>query len=92
MAHITVEYLTLFRDVTGKRDEVVEIADATLGSLLAALDQRYGARWKGLLWTQPQKALSPYIMIIVNGILERDLTAPLPDGSTVALTPAVSGG
>ena len=92
MVRITVEYLTLLHEITGKRSETVEMAPSSLGDLLGALDRRYGARWQSLIWTRQGERISPHIMVIVNGQLERDLSAPLPDGSTVAITPAVSGG
>ncbi len=92
MVRVTVEYLTLLRELTGKTSEVVAIPEASLGSLLLALDRQYGPRWQSLLWIRPGEAISPYMMVIVNGILERDLAAPLADGSIVAITPAVSGG
>lgn len=92
MLRVTVEYLPFLAEITGRRSEMVEVAEPTLKSLLVVLDSRYGQRWQDVFWEKKGEAISPHIMVVVDGHLVRELSAPLPAGAKVAITPAISGG
>ena len=92
MLQVTVEYLPFLGEITGRRSETVEVPEPTLRSLLAALDHRYGPKWEDVFWEKKGEAISPHIMVVVDGHLVRELSASLSPGGKVAITPAVSGG
>ena len=65
-------------------------APVTLGDALAALDIPYpGISFRMI---DELRHLRPHIQIFVNGSVQRDLTAPLPEPVDVMIVAALSGG
>ena len=77
----------------GSASLVLDERCATVGDALAAL----AARWPGVLdrMMDEQGALRPHVNVFVGAESIRvlgGLRAPLPEGSTLTIVPAVSGG
>jgi molybdopterin converting factor small subunit len=76
------------RSYTEKSD--VEVSGATLGAILAELDQRYaGIRFRII---DEQDQIRRHIRIFVNGDQMRDLAQPLTANDEVVIVQALSGG
>lgn len=92
MPRINVEYLPLLPEITGKRRETLEMEKTTLQGLLEVLDGKYGKGWRDTVRGKEGKAISPHILVVINGRLSRDMQHTLSDGDVVVFTPGVSGG
>jgi molybdopterin converting factor small subunit len=68
----------------------VEVSGATLGAVLAALDQRYsGIRFR---MVDEQDQIRPHIRFFLNGEQVRDLSQPLNGKDELVIVQALSGG
>lgn len=68
----------------------VEVSGATLGAVLAALDQRYsGIRFR---MVDEQDRIRPHIRFFLNGEQVRDLSQPLNAKDELVIVQALSGG
>jgi MoaD family protein len=89
MANITVKYLMVFSQVTGKKKELMAIDEgATVQELLEILYNRYGRKLKKLV-TQDLENRS--VLFVVNGE-SKDLSTHLTDGDEVLISFPVGGG
>jgi adenylyltransferase/sulfurtransferase len=91
---ITVKFFANFREVTGKKQEVVE-ETKNVASLLDELVHRFGAGLAEQLYPPGTQELRETVHILVNGKgirLLQELDTPLEDGDVVAIFPPVSGG
>lgn len=88
----TVRIPTQLRSLTGDRAEV-EVAGATVGAVLAALDAAHPGFGERLF--DEQGALRRFVNVFVDDedlrFLE-GLATPLTDRSVVSIVPAVAGG
>ena len=80
----------LLRSYTAGAD-VVELADqSTLGDALNALDARFpGLRFRII---DEHASVRPHIKIFLDGVLTRDLSAPVPSARELMIVGALSGG
>jgi molybdopterin converting factor small subunit len=88
----TVRIPTQLRSLTGDRAEV-EVAGATVGEVLAALDAAHPGFGERLF--DDQGALRRFVNVFVDDEDLRfldGLTTPLTDRSVVSIVPAVAGG
>ncbi len=88
----TVRIPTQLRGLTGDRAEV-EVAGATVGEVLAALDAAHPGFGERLF--DDQGALRRFVNVFVDDEDLRfldGLTTPLTDRSVVSIVPAVAGG
>lgn len=88
----TVRIPTQLRGLTGDRAEV-EVAGATVGEALAALDAAHPGFGERLF--DDQGALRRFVNVFVDDEDLRfldGLTTPLTDRSVVSIVPAVAGG
>ena len=70
--------------------EAANVWSITLGDALVALDIPYpGISFRRI---DERRHLRPHIQIFVNGSVQRDLTAPLPEPVDVMIVAALSGG
>lgn len=77
---VTVGYLSILRDATGKKDEVLELPEgSTVRSLMDALMEKYGDRLKAFL--EPDSEVSQGIIVTLNGELlsAGDMERRIPD-------------
>ena len=87
MVYLPRSLVTLFADAPPRH---LELDAATLGQLVSDLD----ARWPGIAdrLLEPGPQIREHINVFIDGERERDLAAPLSDGSVVHVIPAVAGG
>ena len=94
--HITVKvkFFTTLRELTGKREEQVELPfNATVGELLDSLAKRYGPKFVEYVFEKGE--VKPYLIIMVDGQSVSQLEGlktRLKDGVTVAILPPAGGG
>jgi MoaD family protein len=92
---ITVRYFTVLREVTKKRQEIIEIKpDSTLEDMLSLLTKKYGANFERYVSSGREKKGLQLILLLneqdtsqLNGFKTQ-----LHNGDTVAVMPPVAGG
>ncbi len=94
---VNLIYLTLFQEITGKREERIKVRDdATLKNLLEILSEKYGKKFKEALIDQKSKKIYNYNHVTLNGqlahLLNKNLEIELKSGDRVVIAQAVSGG
>lgn len=89
MPHVTVKYLMVFSQVTGKKQERLAIEEgATINDLLKILYNRYGRKFKKLI---EQDLENRSVLFVVNGEV-KDMSTKLKDGDEVLISYPVGGG
>ena len=92
---VTVRYLTILREITGKREEEIDTKEgSTIEDVLAFLNGRYGKEFERyVLSGRKRKGLR--LLFLVNGqnIEKLDgLKTKLQSGSILTIIPPVAGG
>ncbi|UCE74015.1 MAG: MoaD/ThiS family protein [Methanomassiliicoccales archaeon] len=89
MPQVTVKYLMVFSQVTGKQSERLEITkDATLKDLLDSLYNRYGRKFRKLVESDFENRS---VIFVVNGE-SKDPSTTLVEGDEVLISYPVGGG
>lgn len=89
MPHVTVKYLMVFSQLTGKKSEKIQIEeDATLEDLLKALYIKYGRKFKKAVETSYDHRS---VVFAVNGEAKERSTL-LNEGDEVLISYPVGGG
>ncbi len=93
---ITVKFFALVRELTGKREEVIDLDDqATVRALLDKLVYEYGTKFRDYLFDPASKEPRGHIQFLIDGrnvALMQGLDTVLKDGSSFAILPPVGGG
>jgi MoaD family protein len=94
---IRIVYLTIFREITGKREETIEIPnETTLINLLKILAKKYGKRFEEELFNPETGEVWSYNKVLVDGKFAEELkeryNSKINDGSKIMIAQAVSGG
>lgn len=93
---VTVKYFATLREITGLREELVELqSNATAGELLNQLVRRHGDRFEEYVVEEGTGAIRAHILFLVDGTSLNSLgglEARLTDGCVVAVMPPVGGG
>ncbi|NIP67201.1 MoaD family protein [Candidatus Bathyarchaeota archaeon] len=92
MARVQVKYFTVLREITGKREEVMEAE--TIRELLDLLISKYGKPLQDEVNSDREK-IPGYYNILVNGLnvrLLKNLETSLKDGYVISILPPVGGG
>jgi len=76
----------------GERPQVSLPDDATLGHLLGAIDERWGAPLEPVWWDRATRRFRGPVVILAGGTDLHDPATPLSNGQEVLLVPVVSGG
>lgn len=96
LTSITVEYLAIFRDITGRKSEEVSMDHgANIGDLVQTLIERNGLRFKEILMDPKNNNVNSEVIIILNEDvlkLPADLKKALKDGDEVSIGIAAFGG
>ena len=96
MVQVKVRFFLSLITATGEREITLEIQDATVRSVLDAVDRRYGDRLDRPLINPETKGISPYYHVLVNGRNLRNipgfLDAVLREGDVVQVFPPAAGG
>ena len=89
-----VKYFAYYRDITGRKDEMIP-APETVGDLLGLLADRYGKDIREKLLSADGSGLGPDAIVLVNGHNIAHLgmlDAQLTDADAVSIFPIVAGG
>lgn len=92
---IKVKFFTSLREITGKKEDEIQLASIiTVEELLANLSKKFGRKFTEYLYDEKGK-VQKYIQILINsrGINElQGFETKLKEGDTVAILPPVGGG
>lgn len=92
---VKVKYFALLREITGKREEDIEVAEGTcVDELLEKLSAKYGKRFRDYVYGLGEfKRLT--LTFLLNGRnieLMDGFKTKLKDGDTLSILPPVAGG
>ncbi len=92
---VKIRYFALLRELTGKREELVELEeDTSVGKLLETLSAKYGGRFRDYLYGVGEfEGLS--LNFLLNGrnvSLDKGFETKLQDGDVLSILPPVAGG
>jgi len=91
---VKVLYAGFITEITGKRQEEVEVPpNTTLRELLNRLAKKYGVKFESEVYSTKEEKLRPGIILLHNGInVKDDLSRSVDNNDFVTLMPPVSGG
>jgi len=93
---VVVKFFATLREITEKKEEKVKIAEnATLGSLIEELSQKYGSAFTYYIYEKGKRSVNPTLQFLIDGINVNTLNGfktKLKNGSIVAIIPPVGGG
>jgi MoaD family protein len=98
MTTVTIKFFATFREITGKREQNMELHEkkTTILDVLNQLSDEYGSSFKEYIFEpSARKSLRPQISVMVNGQSVRSLEklrTRIKDGDTIAILPPISGG
>jgi MoaD family protein len=98
MATVTIKFFATFRELTGKREERMDLnqKETTVLDVLNQLSDEYGKNFKDYVFdASKRKSLKSQISVLVNGESIRNLEklrTRIKDGDTIAILPPISGG
>jgi MoaD family protein len=98
MTMVTIKFFATFRELTGKREENMEIGQkgTTIVDILDRLSSEYGKKFKDFVFEpSKRKSLKSQISIMINGqsiVNLEKLRTKIKDGDTIAILPPISGG
>jgi len=92
---ITVRYFTTLREVTGKREERIDLAEGSrLEDALRLIAKKYGREFERYVSSGREGKGLP-LLFLINGQNAADLSgfeAKLQEGYTLTIIPPVAGG
>ena len=93
---VKVKFFALVRDITGKREEVVDLDDqATVRTLLGKLVEEYGVKLRDYIFDPVSKEPRGHLQFLIDGrnvALMQGLETILEEGASLAILPPVGGG
>jgi len=93
---INVKYFATLREITGKREEQIELRkDSTMSDLLNRLVEIHGSTFKNYVMEEATGSPKGHLLFLIDGTSMNSiggLNAKLTDGCVVALMPPVGGG
>jgi MoaD family protein len=94
---ITIRSFLTLREVMGYQSALeLEVGNLTLIELLHELADRFGDRFKQMVFDQAGKGLNPHIRILINGRhyshIPEKLNTRLQAGDEISIFPPVAGG
>jgi len=95
-SEVTVKFFTTLREILGKKEDIVELADnSTIEDLLRKLSQKHGDKFIDYIYDEKTKRPRAYLQFLIDsfsiGTLQ-GLKTKLKDGNVVAIIPPVGGG
>ena len=92
---IKVRFFTSLREITGKKEDEIQLPSiTTVGELLAHLSKKYGRDFTDYVYDEKGN-VQTYIQILINGRginTFQGFGTKLKEGDTVAIFPPVGGG
>lgn len=93
---VKVKFFAIVREVTGKREEIVDVDDqATVRVLLRKLVDEYGAKFRDYVFDPGSNEPKGHLQFLIDGhniALMQGLDTPLKDDCSFAILPPVGGG
>jgi molybdopterin synthase sulfur carrier subunit len=93
---VKVKFFALVRELTGKREEIVDLNDqATVRTLLGKLVEEYGVKFRDYILDPASKKPRGHIQFLMDGrniTLMQGLDTALKEGTSLAILPPVGGG
>jgi len=93
---VKVKFFALVRELTGKREEMVDLNDqATVRTLLDKLVEEYGIKFRDYVFDPGSKEPKGHIQFLMDGrniTLMQGLDTPLKEDASLAILPPVGGG
>jgi len=93
---VTVKFFALVRELTGKREEVVDLDDqATVRTLLSKLVDEHGVKFRDYIFDPVSKEPRGHLQFLMDGrnvALMQGLETILKEGASLAILPPVGGG
>ncbi|MEM3606990.1 MAG: ubiquitin-like small modifier protein 1 [Candidatus Bathyarchaeia archaeon] len=88
-----VKYFAIFRELTNKREEEIEVKEgATVKDLLEALAEKYGKKFKDIVFNG---AVSDRLIMLLDGVniySLNNLETKLNENNVFVILPPVGGG
>ena len=92
---VTVRFFTTLREITGRKEENIELSDTeTVSSLLKQLSRKYGKEFDDYMFDELGD-VHGHLQILVNGrsvTTMCGLKTKLKEGDQMAILPPVGGG
>lgn len=98
MLIVKVLFFTSLREITGKKEEIIELTSvnvATIETILEVLNNRFGKFFLEYLYDPKTKDVRGFLQFLING---KSIPSPnmlitkLKDGDVLAILPPVGGG
>lgn len=95
---VSVRFFTSLREITGKREEILDFPTAktvTLSTVLKMLAKRYGKSFVEYVYESESGEVKGFLQFLVNGrsaSTDNGLNTELDDGDVLAIIPPVGGG
>ena len=93
---VKVKFFALVRELTGKREEEVDLGDqATVRTLLSRLVEEYGVKFSEYIFDPVSKEPRGHLQFLLDGrnvTLMQGLDTVLKEGTSLAILPPVGGG
>jgi sulfur-carrier protein len=95
---IVVRFFTILREVTGKKEEIIELLDneeATVNSVLSKLSMKYGTPFVEYVYETKAHHVKGFLQFFINGksvSALKGLGSELKNGDVLAIVPPVGGG
>jgi len=95
---VSVRFFTILREVTRKKEEVLEFPeeeDVTITAVLEKLSERYGRKFSEYVYQKKTREVKGFLQFLVNGrsmVSFKGLETVLVDGDVLAIIPPVGGG
>jgi molybdopterin synthase sulfur carrier subunit len=93
---VKVKFFALVRELTGKREEIVDLNDqATVRTLLGKLVEEYGVKFRDYIFDPVSQEPRGHVQFLMDGrniTLMQGLDTALKEGTSLAILPPVGGG
>jgi len=93
---VKVKFFALVRELTGKREEIVDLNDqATVRTLLGKLVEEYGVKFRDYIFDPVSQEPRGHVQFLIDGrniTLIQGLDTALKEGTSLAILPPVGGG
>lgn len=92
MPRVKVKFFLKFKEITGKKEEEINLeGENNVDELLKLLIKKYGRKFENSILDDEKKQLNPYIRILINGKVMDPLNK-LKENDVVSILFPVAGG
>ena len=95
---VSVRFFTVLREITGKREEILNFEDTervTVNAILKLLSDRYGNSFSDYIYERESGVVKSFLQLLINGqsiTAFNGLETHLKNGDVLAIVPPVGGG